>query len=212
MVIYDFLYDAYRHFNKTLFSNKLPSKVVISIERRTNIKGYFSSSRFKVNGENINVSQITLNPSYLRSGEEKKVLSTLVHEMCHLYTDFNGEKVCNGYHSKKWSELMEEVGLLPTSDGTKNGKKTGFHMTHLIIKDGKFEKECNLFLSQNKNFDVIENNESQKYAESDMKKEKKSGVRVKYSCDCSSVWGKKELVIICQKCGKQMIEVNTGDK
>lgn len=207
MVIYDFLYDAYRHFNKTLFSNVLPSKVVITIERRTNIKGYFSSSRFEVNGENINVSQITLNPSYFRSGEEKKVLSTLVHEMCHLYIDFKGKKGCYGYHSKEWSDLMEEVGLLPTSDGTKKGKKTGFRMTHLIIKGGKFEQECTKFLSEKKNFDVIENNESLKYAESELKKEKKSGIRVKYSCECSSVWGKSSLIIYCKKCGKQMKEI-----
>lgn len=207
MVIYDFLYDAYRHFNKTLFENKLPFKVVISIERRTNIKGYFSSSRFEVNGENVNVSQITLNPSYFRNGEERKVLSTLVHEMCHLYIDMKGEKCCNGYHSKKWSELMKEVGLLPTSDGTKNGKKTGFRMTHLIIKGGRFDSECAAFLSEKKNFDVVENNESIKYAQSDLKKEKKSGVRVKYSCGCCSVWGKKELVIYCKKCGKKMEEI-----
>lgn len=207
MIIYDFLYKAYKYYNQKLFENKLPERIVITIERRSNIKGYFSSSRFSDQRENDVLSQITLNPSYFGKGDEKKVLSTLVHEMCHLYMDMSGEKLSQGYHSKKWASWMENIGLLPTDNGMKDGKKTGFRMTHLIIKGGKFDEVTKLFLNQN-SFDVIEKEEDYiGAAEKDVSGfRKKNGTRIRYSCGCSLIWGKKGLNIICGKCGNKFEE------
>ena len=207
MIMYDFLYRAYDFYNKELFKNTLPLKVMITLERRANIKGFFSSSMF-IDDKNTSVAQITLNPFYFEKGNEREVLSTFVHEMCHLKMDLQGEKP-NGYHSKKWALMMNEIGLLPTDDGTKEGKQTGFRMTHLIIKGGLFDIKTNDFLVDSKNtFVVTEKNKGLENVSETNGEKKIKGRRIRYSCGCSLIWGKKGLYVRCEKCGNYFKEKN----
>ena len=208
MIIYDFLYKAYKYYNQRLFENKLPERIVITIERRSNIKGYFSSSRFSDLRENDVLSQITLNPSYFGKGDEKKVLSTLVHEMCHLYMETKGENGANGYHTKKWAAVMNECGLKPTNNGKKDGKETGFKMTHLIVKDGKFDRLTKELLDKGVVFEIRDKESLVKASQSEIKANKYSrcGKRYKYKCNCSQFWGKNGLRVMCQVCKTQFIQ------
>lgn len=200
MEIYDFLYKVYDFYNKKLFNSSLPY-VVITLEVREGVRGYYSESRFTDRKKNI--GQLCINPSFFVSGNERRVFSTIVHEMCHIYMKMKGEDVVKGYHSKKWAEKMESVGLQPTSDGTKNGKKTGLSMTHLIIRGGPFDV----------NTKILTENMGMKFSifSSDKSIEKKAsektvpGTRVRYECKCSSFWAKKGMDVTCNKCGNKFI-------
>lgn len=201
MILYDSLEKAFDFYNRNLFKSKLP-EVVFSIENRNNIKGFFSSSCF-MNSNSKKVSKITLNSVYFEKGKEKAVLSTLVHEMCHLMMFMEGEKCTAGYHSKKWAELMCSIGLIPTDNGKKDGKMTGFTMTHYIEKGGKFDLFTEKLLNGGFKFNVI--NAKENSFDAAEKKHSLRGKRYLYKCGCSSFWGRKGLKVSCLSCNKMFI-------
>ena len=136
------------------------------------------------------------------------ILSTLVHEMCHLKIETIGKTGKNGYHNKAWSNLMLSIGLIPTDNGKPGGKLIGYKMTHYIEENGLFSIKTKELLSNGfclkwKDADCIN------LAENTIEKTKvkKGGKRIKYSCGCSSVWGKDNLNIFCGKCQKKF-EIN----
>jgi hypothetical protein len=45
------------------------------------------------------------------------ILSTLVHEMVHVWQETYGNPSRRGYHNRQWAEKMREVGLQPSSTG-----------------------------------------------------------------------------------------------
>ncbi len=199
MDIYEFLYKVYDFYNRELFDGKLPY-VVITLEMREGVRGYYSSSKFTDRKKDL--GQLCINPYYFTEKNEKRVFSTIVHEMCHIYMKMQGENVVKGYHSKKWAMKMESIGLLPTSDGTKNGKKTGLGMTHLVIKGGLFEEKTRILTGEmGMRFSIF----SQKKEESMAAEKKVPGTRVKYECGCSSFWGKKGMDVTCNRCNKKFI-------
>ena len=53
------------------------------------------------------------------------------------------ETFSKSYHNKHWADKMELVGLMPSTDGTPNGKRTGRSCTHYIIEGGVFEAAAN---------------------------------------------------------------------
>ncbi|EAX1143157.1 sprT domain-containing protein, partial [Salmonella enterica] len=68
-------------------------------------------------------------------------LSTLVHEMVHVWQHYAPVKKCRGgYHDRVWGAKMEEVGLMPSKTGLPGGKKNWQQMTHYIIRGGRFQK------------------------------------------------------------------------
>jgi predicted SprT family Zn-dependent metalloprotease len=132
---YDELNHAYYHFNKELFNSILPG-ALITIVRSKSSKGYFFQEAFS-DGETT-ADEIALNPAYLKSRPLDQALSTLVHEMIHLW-QFRFAKPGRGrYHNKEWANKMEELGLMPTSTGSPGGRKTGDRVTHYIIEGGAF--------------------------------------------------------------------------
>lgn len=193
------------HFNAGLFGGHLPA-VILNFSRRDKTLGFFAPDRWehtdvKAGGRR---HEISLNPSMLRQRSPKDVASTLVHEMVHLWQEVAGKPSRTGYHNAEWAMQMEGVGLLPTSDGTPQGKKVGQKMTHLIIAGGRFEKafaalpaECLLPLTC--------------HAEPTAKKKAAAKNKVKYSCDgCgANVWGKSGLAIICDECEARFVEVQS---
>lgn len=206
MKIYPLLYEAYDYYNKKLFSSVLP-EVVITVERKNNFKGYFCQDLYENSEGKTKLCQITLNPSFFKEGNEKAVFSTLVHEMCHLKTAMDGENLSTGYHSKAWADLMESIGLIPTSTGKEGGKKTGFKMTHMIVKGGKFDLCTQKLFEKNLYFDVTDFKNEIKVAEKEIKNETR-GTRIKYSCGCTSFWGGRGIKALCSKCGKEFININ----
>lgn len=144
MFIYSELQKAYDFYNESLFEKKLPL-CVLGIENRKNCKGYFQSSKFDNKGSVKHY--ICLNTEYWELFSVEKRLSTLVHEMCHLYIKEFGKKCCPGYHNKEWASLMLSLGLIPTDTGKKGGKTTGYNLTQIIDPDGfLIKRRRNFFL------------------------------------------------------------------
>lgn len=144
--LYGALQKAYAHFNDTLFEGKLP-KVIFTTQRKKGMLGYFAPDKWvSVNGEKCH--EIAINPSYVAKVSTIQVLDTLVHEQCHLHQHCFGKPSKRAYHNKEWADLMESVGLMPTSTGKPGGKKTGEKMSDYPIIGGKFLEACKELLSQ----------------------------------------------------------------
>lgn len=209
MEFYQQLNDAFNIFNKKLFDSSLPD-CVITLNRKSKVKGYFSAKRF-ISMENNGVyrHEISINPDYFGMVSYKEILSTLVHEMCHLAIENKGHKCTNGYHTKEWADEMLKIGLYPTDNGKKDGRKTGFKMAQLIIKDGPFSKVSdeiikdgfNLKFADRYTYGNEENNEI------NIEEKKKGGFRYKYSCGCSNIWGKNNLKVKCMYCNNEFVKV-----
>ena len=137
IVAYKELQHAYDFFNEHLFNNELPN-LLITLQRGKLTFGYFSPERFT--GKST-VSELALNPDYFGERSLADTLSTLAHEMCHVWQHYAEVKKCRGgYHDRVWGHKMEAIGLMPSHSGLIGGKKTGQQMTHYIIQDGLFQQ------------------------------------------------------------------------
>lgn len=196
---YDVLDAAYCFFNKILFGNTLPD-VMIVLHRKKSSRGYFHAERFaereKPKGKKAvrqSYDELSLNPDEFER-TDIAILSTLVHEMVHVWQYRCTEKFPrNGYHDKKWGAKMKEVGLYPSNTGSEGGKETGQKMTHYIIKGGAFERHALKFIKTNKirlsSFPMLS-------AESKGGKNK-----TKYQCGCgTNIWAKSGLHVTCDEC------------
>lgn len=144
--VYSELDVAFDFFNKELFDNKL-HHCLITLQREKRTYGYFSKSRFVRNQDvNIFTDEIALNPGYFAIRHIEETLSTLVHEMAHMYQFYFGSPGRRGYHNREWSDLMQSIGLYPTDNGLPTGKKTGESVSHVIIECGKFDVVCQKLL------------------------------------------------------------------
>src|SRR5262245_39137398 len=130
---------AYDFFNKELFSGRLP-QVLVTLQRHANTRGYFSPQRFKGRVEKETVHELALNPDNFTGRTDEMILSTLVHEMVHVWQETFGEPSRRGYHNRQWAAKMQAVGLQPSSTGEQGGLETGQAVTHYIIPEGRFSK------------------------------------------------------------------------
>lgn len=137
VISYNEFQFAYDYFNEKLFNNELP-QVLITFQRGGKFKGYFSPNRFA--GKSI-VAELAMNPDLFAIRTPAETLSTLAHEMAHVWQEYLCEKKSKGknYHDKYWSAKMEEIGLTPSHNGLPEGKKTGSKMTHYITPGGNFQ-------------------------------------------------------------------------
>lgn len=130
---------AYRHFNLTLFANKLPD-VLFVFQRGRAYKGYFWAGIWNDARTERSTDELALNPDLLAERPMIETLSTLVHEMCHVEQEHYGEnKPKSAYHNKEWAAMMRAVGLIPSTTGEPGGKETGQKVTHYIEPAGAFE-------------------------------------------------------------------------
>ena len=114
---------AYDFFNMGLFSGALPP-CLITMQRRKGSYGYFSGERFHNTANHEEVTdEIALNPMHFATRTPEQVLSTLVHEMVHLWQHHYGTPPRKSYHDKEWAAKMREVGLIPTATGEVAAKK-----------------------------------------------------------------------------------------
>ena len=222
-------------FNTELFDGKLP-KVVMSMQRREGVMGYFSPNRF-VNKENEKLHEIALNISYFAKKNIIEIFQTLVHEMAHLWQHEFGTSSRTGYHNKEWANKMESMGLMPSSTGKKGGNKTGQKMSDYSVEGGKFEEVSLKIIKAKQHITWFEVNSLGDYLfnideilanlESGLtdalytpmvslegeallvanRVEKKKN-KTKYSCSCGySLWGKPDLDIRCNDCLEDFEEV-----
>lgn len=212
---YQILDDAYRLYNVKLFANQLPDCMIVLHRKGKRNLGYFHPERFvnrevleaakkakKKNSVKPDTDELSLNPDSFIGRSDTAILSTLLHEMVHVWQFHLGQKYSrNGYHNKEWGNKMKEVGLYPSNTGDEGGKETGQQMTHYIIRKGKFETLTIAFLK----------NRSIKLSSFPISKEASSQNKnkVKFSCPSCSInaWGKPDLNIHCGDCDERMDEV-----
>ncbi len=190
-------YLAFAVFNSTLFDLKLPD-AMLTMQRKKNALGYFSGERFGHRRGTEIVDEIALNPSTFENRTDRQIISTLVHEMVHLWQFHFGKPGRRGYHNKQWASKMIEIGLMPSHTGEPGGKQTGQRMTHYIIDGGSYDREWQLL--EGSGF-TLEYQDRFANRRSEPRK-----IKVRYACEgCSiHVWGKPDLAIVCKPCGQQM--------
>jgi predicted SprT family Zn-dependent metalloprotease len=200
---------AYDVFNKELFDGALP-ECVITLESRFKKRAeYFAAERFIRIGERSESEYsdgLCLNPTTFTSRDIMSVLSTLAHEMCHVWEYHKTPKPSrSGYHNRRWGAKMEEIGLMPSDTGLPGGKKTGQRMTHYIIRGGRFEVSASRLIAEKFKISWGEekNEMKRKIALLNSKKSK-----TKYTCQScgANIWGKSGLKVICGTCKKTYVE------
>lgn len=205
------LQQAYDFYNQELFYpifTEMLSPVMLSLNdnHRRRYVGYYAFDKYIDEQGNI-LSLINLTPDYLNR-PFIKVMGTLVHEMCHHYQYTLGVKKGRRtpYHDKEFARIMERVGLICSSTGKPEGKKTGIRMTHYILEGGVFEK-----LTQNapetlKSPFTLNNNFFRRENDSNEEKVKMQKQKIKYECPlCNTkVWGKPNLEIRCIPCNTNL--------
>jgi predicted SprT family Zn-dependent metalloprotease len=196
--VYTTLTEAYNHFNHALFENGLP-KCLITWQRKNNARGYFASRRFKSRSGDSFIDEIALNPAYFAERTTKEILSTLVHEMVHVWQQHQGAPSRTGYHNAEWAKKMEELGLIPSSTGEPGGNKTGQRVSHYIEEDGRFDRVCNELLDRGATIEFVDREDTLA-----PKKGKASASRNKITYSCAgcraNTWGKPGLNLICGDC------------
>ena len=193
--IYDGLYQAYHFFNEKMFDGKLPIPL-ITLEKMKKARGAFQASQFV--GNNDVVHEITMNPSDFGNREPRLILSTLVHEMTHLWQEEFGEnKPTKATHNREWADEMDSFGLVPSSTGEEGGKRTGKKMNHYIVEGGLFSDVCADFLEKGDPIFL-------QYVVPLDEKEKKEKEKTKFKFECPTcgqqIWGKKDANTLCGAC------------
>jgi len=194
------LEEAYFDFNQWLFGGNLP-ECLITLNRKKGTNGYYHAEIFE--GKNGNtgkkVDEIAMNPDeFMR--DDMEVLSTLAHEMCHLWQHHFGDKKSRrAYHNGEWADKMESIGLMPSDTGEEGGKRTGQSMTHYIMPGGKFENVAARLLQTGGHIHWTS-------AAAPKKPKGKSGKRVKYTCpSCGlNAWAKDGASLYCGACEEEM--------
>jgi hypothetical protein len=197
---YGAMTEAYNFFNRCLFDGALP-ECLITLQRKGGTLGYFAGERFgTADGQGV-TDEIALNPSHFKERTAEQVLSTLVHEMAHLWQYHHGKISRAGYHDRQWARKMQEIGLISSSTGAEGGKKTGQKMSHYIEPDGKFSDHCSNLLKSGFTLPYIE-------LWDECKAKSKAKSKTKFTCpECgANAWGKPELKVICACCDEPMID------
>jgi predicted SprT family Zn-dependent metalloprotease len=192
---YTELQQAYDYFNTALFGGQLPP-CLITLQRRSRTYGYFSGDRWTDRQGAARTDEIAMNPAHFATRRVEDVLSTLAHEMAHLWQYHLGTPSRTGYHNKQWAAMMDTIGLCPSSTGQPGGKRTGQHMSHYIIDGGPFHKACRALLAQGVTISWLDR------AGEDATTRKKANTRTKYTCPTCGLnaWAKPDIVLLCGEC------------
>lgn len=105
---YSELQQAYDFFNSVLFNGDLPD-MLLTFQRGRNTFGYFAPERFT--GES-SVSELAMNPDYFGGRSLADTLSTLVHEMVHVWQHYTpgvknaGAVIMIACGVRRWKKLV----------------------------------------------------------------------------------------------------------
>lgn len=143
---YGTLEDGYSFFNDALFDGQLPP-VLITLHRHPRARGYFSPKGFRRrNTGGKYVHEVALNPDSFVDRTDEEILSTLGHEIVHVWQHEYGFPGRGRYHNREWAAKMFAIGLMPSSTGKPGGAVTGDRVSHYIIEGGPFSRVCREFL------------------------------------------------------------------
>lgn len=217
------LYWCYNMLNTMFWSGRLP-QVVITLQRHKGAYGYFHAAKFNSRFDDAIRDEIALNPDSFAGRRDDEILSTLLHEMVHVWQHHYGKPSRNGYHNREWANEMVRVGLMPSDTGTWGGKQTGQALSHYILGDSVFKGWCGNIYTEGKRLQWesgcsksavpaggFDEGEGEGEGEGTSEPKKKAAKnKVKYTCsDCdANVWGKSGLKIICAHCSNT--DLGTG--
>jgi len=204
---YTSLTTAYDFFNRELFGGGLPP-CLLTMQRHKGAFGYFSGERFASIADPKEVTdEIALNPTHFATRKPVEVLSTLAHEMVHLWQHHYGKPPRKGYHDKQWAAKMHEVGLIPTTTGEKGGKETGQKVTHLIEENGRFAQAVAKLLVAHPAILYAD------LSDNDTARKKKAASKTKYTCPgCGlNAWAKPDAPLVCGNCQEPMQAENVEE-
>src|SRR5712692_1717830 len=193
---YTSLATAYDFFNQELFSGSLPP-CLITMQRHKGAYGYFSGERFASLDDPKEVTdEIALNPLHFATQKPVKVLSTLVHEMVHLWQHHYGKPPRKGYHDRQWAVKMHEVGLIHTANGEEGGEE-----------NGRFARAVSKLLAEHPA--ILYSDRS----DNDAARKKKAASKTKYTCPTCGLnaWAKPEAPLVCGDCQEPMQAENVEE-
>jgi predicted SprT family Zn-dependent metalloprotease len=200
---YNGLTEAYAFFNARLFDGKLPA-CLITMQRKAKAYGYFAGGRFGSKDGSEIADEIALNPTHFKGRGLEDSLSTLVHEMAHLWQHHFGKPSRTGYHNKEWAACMAAIGLIPSDTGEPGGKQVGQNMSHYIEPGGRFQKAFGALAARG--FDPLYV-ELWDEAESRKTRKTKAASKTWYTCpDCqTNAWAKPDVHLVCGECNARMV-------
>ena len=194
-VEYGAFQNAYDFFNKQLFAGSLPH-VLVTLQRHANTRGYFSPERFNGRASPAATThELALNPDTFSGRSDELILSTLAHEMAHVWQHVHGTPPRRSYHDRQWAAKMKEIGLQPSDTGEPGGKETGQKVTHYIIRGGAYAKAYARLKAQGLALHWQSAPES-KQAKA------KANSKTKFTCPYSeqNAWAKPDAQLICGTC------------
>jgi len=203
---YTTLDSAYQYFNEKLWDGKLPD-CIVTLHRKKGANGYYWHEKFVERDGNKKISEIALNPDTFNERTDTEILATLVHEQCHLAQHLFGDAPKSNYHDKEFAKFMYDVGLIPTSNGEINGKRTGVKISTLIQEGGLFEKFCGAFLISNKI-----NVQSTKEIEIEKKSRKKTRQKLVCPSCMENARARIGMKLICGECNETMLPEEDEDE
>jgi hypothetical protein len=191
---YQGLQEAYDFFNRELFGGSLP-QVLVTLQRHAKTYGYFSPERFNGRIAETAVHELALNPDGFTGRTDELILSTLVHEMCHVWQQTHGKPPRRGYHDRQWGEQMRRIGLQPSDTGEPGGKETGQAVSHYILPGGRYAKTFAKLAARG--FQL----HWQSVPVSAQDKAKKAS-KTKFTCpECGqNAWAKPDSLLLCGEC------------
>lgn len=197
MSVHGMLDKAFTFFNHRLFDDELPV-CLITIQRSRSAHGYFWGDMVATRHGEGTIDEIMMN-GITMSREPDVVLSTLVHEMTHVWQHHFGKPAKGGYHNKEWAKKMHEVGLIPSTTAAEGGAETGKKVSHYIDPDGHFSVFVEEFLK--------EHGIDWHLLAAPVKEKKKDLSKVKHTCpECDmKVWGKLGIKVFCEDCDVRLV-------
>ena len=203
---YSNLAHAYAYFNEHLFDNELPDCLITLKRDNPQRLGHYQGAVVRSRTEKKATDEISLNIVSFPNRTDTEILSTLAHEMVHLWQENLGDPPRKCYHNKQWGIKMKAIGLHPSNTGESGGKETGQQMSHYIVEGGLFDHHCRALLSSGYKI-----NWQMEIAQPEGKERKKS--KVKFTCpDCEqNAWAKPDANLACGDCMTRMVSEESAD-
>lgn len=227
-VFYGKVQTAIDELDKAFFSGKGKEKIpelvfAINNQCRSCVVAFVQADALFDKSNATKLQYMGINPKYLNRKIDD-ILSTICHELCHVYENAYIHIARNGYHDKKWEELMKDCGL---EAKYLNSSKTA--VDHKIIKDGAFSDFVEKFkekygadyfniveysteiekrIKKGLGIEVDEDDDSPKADNADKPVKKYNRNKIKYVCRVCGlkVWGKTGLSISCNDCMETLDE------
>lgn len=197
MSVHGMLDAAFTFFNRRLFDDELPV-CLITIQRSRTAHGYFWGDMVAARAGEGTIDEIMMN-GITMAREPAVVLSTLVHEMTHVWQHHYGKPAKGGYHNKEWAWKMREVGLIPSTTGAEGGAQTGKKVSHYIDPEGHFSIFVEEFLRSSQiDWHMLA---------APVKEKKRDLSKIKHQCPLcqSKAWAKLGSRIECMDCEEMMV-------